>query len=57
MIIRVALLGGDELVRRGLDGMRRRLEAIGGHLDVRRRAQPAGTTFTVTAFVPVRGGA
>ncbi|MFG2043729.1 sensor histidine kinase [Dactylosporangium sp. NPDC048998] len=45
------------LAGRGLDGMRRRLEAIGGHLDVRRREQPAGTTFTVTAFVPVRGGA
>lgn len=42
---------------RGLDGMRRRLEAIGGHLDVRHREQPAGTTFTVTAYVPVRGGA
>ena len=42
---------------RGLDGMRRRLEAIGGHLDVRRREQPAGATFTVTAFVPVRGAA
>jgi signal transduction histidine kinase len=41
---------------RGLDGMRRRLEAIGGHLDVRRREQPAGTTFTVTAYVPVRVG-
>jgi signal transduction histidine kinase len=42
---------------RGLDGMRRRLEAIGGHLDVRRREQPSGISFTVTAFVPVRGGA
>ncbi|MEV1167621.1 histidine kinase [Nonomuraea sp. NPDC049784] len=41
---------------RGLDGMRRRLEAIGGHLDVRRREQLAGTTFTVTAYLPVRGG-
>jgi hypothetical protein len=30
---------------------------IGGHLDVRRREQSAGTTFTVVAFVPVRGGA
>ncbi|WP_433042070.1 sensor histidine kinase [Dactylosporangium sp. CS-033363] len=39
---------------RGLDGMRRRLEAIGGHLDVRLRERPTGTTFTVTAFVPVR---
>jgi signal transduction histidine kinase len=37
--------------------MRRRLEAIGGHLDVDRREQAAGATFTVTAFVPVRGGA
>jgi signal transduction histidine kinase len=37
----------------GLDGMRRRLETIGGHLDVR----PAGTTFTVVASVPVQGGA
>ncbi|HEX6684694.1 MAG TPA: histidine kinase [Candidatus Limnocylindrales bacterium] len=42
---------------RGLDGMRRRLESIGGHLDLRRREQPAGTTFTVTAWVPVQGGA
>ncbi|GIE98740.1 sensor histidine kinase [Paractinoplanes rishiriensis] len=42
---------------RGLDGMRRRLESIGGHLDVRRREQPDGTTFTVTAYVPVRGSA
>jgi signal transduction histidine kinase len=41
---------------RGLDGMRRRLESVGGHLDVRRREQEAGTTFTVTAFVPVQGG-
>ena len=47
---------GDAGAGRGLDGMRRRLEAIGGHLDVRRREQTAGTTFTVTAFVPVRGG-
>lgn len=41
---------------RGLEGMRRRLESIGGHLDVRRREQPAGATFTVTAWMPVRGG-
>jgi signal transduction histidine kinase len=37
---------------RGLDGMRRRLETVGGHLEV----APAGTTFTVTAFVPVKDG-
>ena len=36
----------------GLDGMRRRLEAVGGHLDVRRRTDPP--TFTATAWVPVR---
>ncbi|MEV8510709.1 histidine kinase [Dactylosporangium sp. NPDC051484] len=47
----------DGVAGRGLDGMRRRLESIGGHLDVRRREQPAGTTFTVTAWVPVQGGA
>ncbi|WP_433201805.1 sensor histidine kinase [Dactylosporangium sp. CS-047395] len=41
---------------RGLEGMRRRLEAVGGHLDVRLRERPTGTTFTVTAFVPVRPG-
>lgn len=41
---------------RGLDGMRRRLESVGGHLDVRRREQQAGTIFTVTAWVPVQGG-
>jgi signal transduction histidine kinase len=46
----------DASAGHGLDGMRRRLEAIGGHLDVRRREQPAGVSFTVTAFVPVRGG-
>jgi signal transduction histidine kinase len=36
----------------GLDGMRRRLEAVGGRLDVRRRLEPP--TFTATAWVPVR---
>jgi signal transduction histidine kinase len=36
----------------GLDGMRRRLEAVGGRLDVRRRTEPP--TFTATAWVPVR---
>lgn len=36
----------------GLEGMRRRLEAVGGRLDVRRRTEPA--TFTATAWVPVR---
>jgi signal transduction histidine kinase len=36
----------------GLGGMRRRLEAVGGRLDVRRRTDPP--TFTATAWVPVR---
>jgi signal transduction histidine kinase len=36
----------------GLDGMRRRLESVGGRLDVRRRNDPA--TFTATAWVPLR---
>jgi signal transduction histidine kinase len=36
----------------GLTGMRRRLESVGGRLDVRRRTDPP--TFTATAWVPVR---
>jgi signal transduction histidine kinase len=36
----------------GLEGMRRRLDAVGGRLDVRRRTDPP--TFTATAWVPVR---
>jgi signal transduction histidine kinase len=36
----------------GLDGMRRRLDAVGGRLDVRRRTDPP--RFTVTAWVPIR---
>ena len=41
----------------GLDGMRRRLDAVGGRLDVRRRERADGEpTFTVTAWVPVRAG-
>ncbi len=38
----------------GLDGMRRRLEAVGGRLDVRRRQEGGEATFTATAWVPVR---
>ena len=40
----------------GVDGMRRRLEVVGGRLDVRRRDEAGGPTFTATAWVPVRGG-
>jgi signal transduction histidine kinase len=40
---------------RGLDGMRRRLESVGGRLDLRRRDDAAvGTTFTATARVPLQ---
>jgi signal transduction histidine kinase len=45
---------GDRSSGQGLDGMRRRLESVGGRLDVRRREEPAGATFTSTAWVPVR---
>jgi signal transduction histidine kinase len=37
----------------GVEGMRRRLESVGGRLDVRRRDEPYGPTFTATAWVPV----
>src|SRR5262249_13965326 len=36
----------------GIEGMRRRLEAVGGRVGVRRRTDPA--TFTATAWIPVR---
>jgi signal transduction histidine kinase len=42
-----ALPGGQ-----GLEGMRGRLEAVGGRLDVRRRGDPP--RFTATAWVPLR---
>ncbi|MCW2785172.1 MAG: hypothetical protein JWP74_1689 [Marmoricola sp.] len=38
----------------GLEGMRRRLEAVGGRLDVRRRDEADGVSFTTTAWIPVR---
>lgn len=48
-----APLAGSATPRgQGIDGMRRRLEAVGGRLDVRRREAPP--TFTATAWVPVR---
>jgi len=39
----------------GLDGMRRRLESVGGRLDVRRREDDGEATFTATAWIPVSG--
>lgn len=42
-----AAIGGH-----GLEGMRRRLESVGGRLDVRPRTEPDRTTFTTTAWLP-----
>jgi signal transduction histidine kinase len=39
----------------GLEGMRRRLESVGGRLDVRRREEDGEPTFTATAWLPVSG--
>ncbi len=44
--------GAERSGGQGLAGMRRRLDSVGGRLDVRRRSDPP--TFTVTAWVPVR---
>ena len=41
---------------RGLDGMRRRLDAVGGRLDLGLRVNPDGTTFTAAAWIPFRTG-
>jgi signal transduction histidine kinase len=38
----------------GIEGMRRRLESVGGRLDVRRRLEDGTPTFTVTAWIPLR---
>jgi signal transduction histidine kinase len=38
----------------GLEGMRRRLESVGGRIDVRRRGGADAASFTVTAWVPLR---
>ena len=38
----------------GIPGMRRRLESVGGWLDVSRNDQPDDPSFTAVAFVPVR---
>jgi signal transduction histidine kinase len=41
----------------GIDGMRRRLESVGGRLSTRRRADLEGTSFTATAWIPTRAAA
>lgn len=38
----------------GVDGMRRRLESVGGRLDVRSRRDADETTFSATAWIPLR---
>jgi len=38
----------------GVDGMRRRLESVGGRLDVRRLDDAEGSTFSATAWIPLR---
>lgn len=38
----------------GIEGMRRRLATVGGHLDVRRRELDDSMRFTVTAWLPTR---
>lgn len=38
----------------GLPGMQRRLDAVGGRLDVHRDDGPSGPVFTTTAWVPLR---
>jgi len=45
---------GESSPGQGLEGMRRRLESASGRLDVRRREEAGGATFTATAWVPVR---
>ncbi len=41
----------------GLAGMRRRLESVGGQLDLRRGDGSAGPMFIATAWLPIRAGA
>ncbi len=42
------------LTGQGIDGMRHRLEAVGGRLAVRWHDDDAGPTFTATAWIPKR---
>jgi signal transduction histidine kinase len=38
----------------GVEGMRRRLDSVGGRLDVRRRDEAHASTYTATAWMPLR---
>lgn len=42
------------LTGQGIEGMRHRLQAVGGRLDVRLGEETAGPTFTATAWMPIR---
>lgn len=44
----------DPVGGQGLEGMRRRLEAVGGRLDVRRHGSAPAERFTASAWVPLR---
>jgi signal transduction histidine kinase len=44
----------DQESGHGLEGMLRRLESVGGRLDIRRRDLLDAQTFTATAWVPMR---
>ena len=44
----------DNDAGQGLDGMRRRLESVGGGLETHRTDEPDGPAFTAVALLPVR---
>lgn len=49
----VHLTDGIEMGQ-GIEGMRRRLKSVDGRLGLRRRDDAAGSTFTATAWIPLR---
>jgi signal transduction histidine kinase len=51
--VRNTVSGAPEGKGQGLDGMRERLATVGGRLDVRRREEAEGTSFTATAWLPL----
>ena len=53
-VVDVSTAGGDLGGGQGIAGMRRRLESVGGTLDVRRADDPDDPSFIAAALVPVR---
>ena len=53
-VVDVSTARGDLGGGQGIAGMRRRLESVGGVLDVRRSGDPDDPTFVAAALVPVR---